>query len=544
MNLPNDPNVKEVDLNRSQALIHLINANVTYAVWPRAGGKTSGGIGPRVERLSEVMPRSQTLLVSDSFERISKVLLPSIENFLTEEMGLIPDQDYVVHKKPPAHWVKPMFVPAKYDHVISFATGYCLCEVSLEVSGSGNGYNAQSVIADEVKYFDEKKFKSEVRPAIRGAKRTPCLLPNGKVGAWSDLPEFQSMWFFTDKFPSKGANVGWVLNKKGKVNDRAVQAIYTLQLEVIRIQQQLEEKQSDSSRQKLEKLIEQYEEAIRQLRIDLIYYSDALPYENLDNLGEKYFKDLQDDLPKYEYKVAIENKDPDTAITPFYPDLCEDHYYESEIEYNPNKPLIIASDYQFMIAPVCAAQFDQLPDSVYTSLNFVKSVHALYPQGLANAIDLFCSEFKDHPDKHVYYVYDQTAIGRSPHGKSFKDIVIDTLDKNDWTCTEIYTVDPPDHDIKHEQFKHLLACRTDMSIRINKNTNVFLKKSLDKASAITVNGKTKKDKSSEKEGSPVPPEEATHYSDVFDQIVWAAVGMAMVPVNDDIGMDIKLGVKR
>jgi hypothetical protein len=540
----NDPSVKEVDLNRSQALIHLINANVTYALWPRAGGKTSGGIGPRVERLSEVMPRSQTLLVADSFERISKVLLPSIENFLTEEMGLRPDIDYVVHKRPPAHWVKPLFVPAKYDHVVSFATGYALCEVSLEVSGSGNGYNAQSVIADEVKYFDEKKFKSEVRPAIRGGKKTKVTLPDGTKGTWGDLPEFQSMWFFTDKFPSKGANIGWVLNKKAQANDNIAEIVYTLQLEVIKLQLHLDDKISDSTKYRTDKLIAQYEETLRKLRMDLVYYSDALPYENIDNLGEKYFKDLERDLPKYEYKVAIENKDPDTAIVPFYPDLSGEHYYDGDIDCNPNKSLIIASDYQYSIAPVCVAQFDQLEDSVYTSLNFVKSLHSLHPQGLADAIDLFCREFKDHPDRHVYYIYDQTAIGRSPHGKTFKDIVVDTLDKNGWTCTEIYTGDPPDHDIKHERFKQLLTCRTDNAIRVNKRTNPFLKKSLEKASAITVNGKTKKDKSSEKEGSPVPPEEATHYSDVFDQIVWAAIEMEMVPQGDDAGMDIKLGTSR
>src|SRR5690349_20534371 len=103
-----NPDIKETTLNRSQALIHLINANVCYCTWPRAGGKTSGGIGPRILHLSEVMPRSQVLLVADTFERIEKVLLPSIENFLMEELGLLPDIDYVVHKRPPDHWTKPL----------------------------------------------------------------------------------------------------------------------------------------------------------------------------------------------------------------------------------------------------------------------------------------------------------------------------------------------------------------------------------------------------------------------------------------------------
>jgi hypothetical protein len=40
----------QVNLHNSQALIQIINANVTYCAWQRAGGKTGGGIGPRVQR--------------------------------------------------------------------------------------------------------------------------------------------------------------------------------------------------------------------------------------------------------------------------------------------------------------------------------------------------------------------------------------------------------------------------------------------------------------------------------------------------------------
>jgi hypothetical protein len=82
-----NPDIKETELNRSQALVHLINANVTYCLWPRASGKTSGGIGPRILHLSEVMPRSQVLMVADSFERIEKVLWPGIEAYLNAELG-------------------------------------------------------------------------------------------------------------------------------------------------------------------------------------------------------------------------------------------------------------------------------------------------------------------------------------------------------------------------------------------------------------------------------------------------------------------------
>jgi hypothetical protein len=526
--IPN-PDVKETELNRSQALVHLINANVTYCLWPRASGKTSGGIGPRILRLSEVMPRSQVLLVSDSFERIEKVLWPGIEAYLNSELGLVAELDYIVHKKPPEYWTKPYFIPAKYDHVISFATGFCLCEVSLNVSGSGNGFNAQAVIADEVKYFDELKFKSEVRPAIRGGMKR-----------WGHLPEFQSMWFFTDKFPSKGANIHWILNKKKESNQEDIDIIYTLQLEVLKLQEEMEQLSSNEAIYDRLKKIEVYEETMNQKRMDLVYYSDALPYENFENLGEKYFRDLRRDLNKYEYEVAIENKDPDKAIDPFYPDLLPLHFYKSTADCDPNKALIITLDYQFSITPVVTAQFGRLPGSVYTTLNFVGSMHKLHPEGIKGAIKAWCDETERHKLKLVHYLYNHTAIGRSPYGSTFKDLVVESLILEGWSVVEHYMGDAPDHSIKYEINKKHLTNQTDGAIRINEERNYYMKKSIEMTDAVLVNGKTKKDKSTEK-SKKTPPELSTHYSDAFDDLVWGALELKLVPASDDPGIDITSG---
>lgn len=524
-----NPDVKETNLNRSQALIHIINANVCYNTWPRAGGKTSGGIGPRILHLSETMPRSQIGLICDTFERIEKSLLPGLEGYWNEELGLLPDIDYVIHKKPPDHWTKPLYVPKKWDHVIAFSTGFIICEISLNVQGSANGFNLQAIIGDEVKYWDELKFKSEVKPAIRGGRKH-----------FGHLPEFQSQWFFSDKLPGKGADIGWVLRKKDEVNHELVDVVYSLQLLVFEKQQELEQSNSESTRYRKQQEIDEIEELLRVLRTDLVYYCDALPYENKEVLGEKYFRDQKRDLTKFEYEVAIENKDPDRAITPYYPTLGEHHYYVSSTDYNPNKSLIIALDYQFRITPIVTAQFDRLNDSPYTTLNFIHSLHTLYPDDMEAALKLWADEFESHPDKIVYYIYDQTAIGRSPHGKTFKDIVYDYLATRGWAVIEVYTGDTPDHDIKFEAIKKWLKVFFDRAIRINKNKNPFLKKALEKTDAVLVKGKTKKDKSSEKSNK-IPPEESTHYPDTFDQIVWGALELDLVPMADDPAMDIKMG---
>jgi hypothetical protein len=192
----------QVNLHNSQALIQIINANVTYCAWQRAGGKTGGGIGPRVQRLSEIMPRSQCLLFSDTYDRPETRIVPNIISFLTDKMGLVEDVDFVKYKRPPENWQKPLIPLDKFDRVISFASGFCLCLVSLHVEGSANAFNAQAAIGDEVKFCDESEINTEVLPALRGAKEH-----------FEHLPEYLSVWMFTDKF---GPKIKWYLKKREK----------------------------------------------------------------------------------------------------------------------------------------------------------------------------------------------------------------------------------------------------------------------------------------------------------------------------------------
>ncbi len=530
MEIVNERDSKVAQLNRSQAMIQIINANVTYSVWPRASGKTSGGIGPRVVNLSEKMPGSQIGLVCDSFERIEKVLLPGLEAYWNEELGLVPGVDYVSHVKPPDEWLRGvLYIPKKWDRVTTFASGFLIPEVSLNVSGSANGFNLQAVIGDEVKYWDEKKFNSEVKPAIRGGRKK-----------YGHLPEFQSQWLFTDKFPSKGADISWVLNKKKGVDPEAADVVYTLQLYAYQLQDELRSCSRDRG-YAIKKELEQLENILAELRKDLVYYSDALAYENKDVLGDKYYRDQRRDLPKYEFEVAIENKDPDRAITPFYPDFGKPHFYRAKEVFDPNKPLIIALDYQYSITPIGVAQRGPLAGSPYSTLNIANSLHTVHPEGLTAALDAFCERHILHTTKIAFYVFDQTAIGRSALGTTFKDTVANHLLKKGWSVIEVYMGDTPDHDIKYEKFKEVLANTGDGAVRVNEEYNEFMIGSIQMAPAKIVNGKTKKDKSSELQNSKVPAEKATHYSDVFDQILWAVSVLDLVPLNEDPGLPLSAG---
>jgi len=85
----------------------------------------------------------------------------------------------------------------------------------------------------------------------------------------------------------------------------------------------------------------------------------------------------------------------------------------------------------------------------------------------------------------------------------------------------------PQHDIKMETIKKQMANHGDMAIRINEFRCQPLITSMENAAAKMSMGKTKKDKSQEKNLT-LPAEEQTDYSDAFDQLVLAVLQMKLI----------------
>ncbi len=517
-------NEVEVTLNQSQWDIQIINANTTYALWPRAGGKTTGGIGPRILRLSEVMPRCQILIVSDTYERLENRVIPNIAGFLTDKLKLVEGVDFVKYKKPPDHWQKPFIPLDKFERVISFASGLALCLVSLAVEGSANAFNAQAAIIDEAKFCKEEKINTEVLPALRG-----------EAQRFGHLPEYLSKWFFTDKY---GANIKWLLRKKKLVNNDAVIIVKKLQEHIIRLQEVIAEPGTDAKTiADYKKKIFDYTKRINEMRRHMIYVSDMRPFENLTVLGEFYFKSQKRICTWYEYQVAILNMDPDKVENTYYPALSDKNKYAGITDYNPTRPFYGAFDYNFRIAPLPIAQFGVLPGRAYRTFNIIDYVYELYPLGLDDAVKSFCNRYKNHLNKEFNYVYDKTAKNRSPHKKTFKDIVIETFEANGWNVIEHYIGEPPEHDIKFENLKKWLSAQGEDSVMMNEITAEQLIKAIEQTSAIIVSGKTKKDKRTEKDEK-FPAEDAPHGPDAFDMLLIALNDFGMKEQDSNYVMDM------
>jgi hypothetical protein len=486
-------------------------------MWPRGEGKTSGGSGRRIVHISQVMPRSQCIIYTDTFKRSEEVLIPNILNFISDEMGLVEDHDYVKFKKPPKHWVKPLIQPLKFDRVVSFSTGFVLCCGAANEDGSVNGFNGQSAIIEETKYVDRKRIKSQLYKALRGSLKY-----------FGHLPEYRSVWSFTDKFEG---DIGWLLSLRDKLskqgNDKLINAVLSLQLQVWKLQKELDEylkqnRPSQSTEYRYKKLIWQKEQKLNAIRRELVFVCDAKPFANKDILGEKFYRDAKRDCDTlFEYETAILNIDPDQVQNSYYPALSRKrHFHKIMADTKTTKPLIAAMDYQWRIIPMVVGQLAPLPEREDETLNIVNGIHTLHPDGgIIKTVKAFCEYYQDHHEKVVYYCYDHTAIAKRAEGPSYKEMAVSAWRAKGWVVIEIYIGKAMLHETRHEDLKNLMIAD---KIMFNDERAKHPLESIKMAGTKTVKGKTTKDKSGEKKEYNDPVKQ-TDYSEAFDMIAVAAL---------------------
>lgn len=522
----NSKDTIQINLHPSQAMLQIINPNTAYCLFPRSGGKTGGVIAPRLQHLDLKMPRCQILLVSDTYERLKNIIVPSIVFFWESVMGMKEDIDFVRFKRPPNSWTRSLVPLNNFENVISLPSGTRICLVSLAVDGCANGFNAQAAIVDEAKFCDETKINTQVLPALRGCK-----------DLFEHCPEYRSIWMCTDKF---GKNIKWLLNKKKLVNQKAVDIVYTLQMEIFRLKQKQANCSSTERFYHYKPTIDKYQSQIDNIRKHLIYYCDMAPYENLPTVGENFFK-TQKRLCKsiYEYEVAILNRDPDQVENCFYPTFTDANKYEAfkNEDYNTNAPLYIALDYNFRITPIPIAQETTIGNSIYKTLNFIDEVFVLHPKGLIDAIEELCTRYSSHNNKTINFIYDHTAIGRNPLKTTYKDEVIKAIQSYGWIVIEHFIGDAPDHDIKFQKIRDVLSSQGDNAVMINKLKCEYLIKSIEQSPAKITNGVTKKDKRTETDLN-YPAEESTHFSDAFDMILWGMYEHCIIGKSNNVYVPI------
>lgn len=521
-----DYEVKQVVMTEPMMRIRQIRANETYLLASRGSFKTTQGIPFYLVDCVLEMPGATGIIVGPSFEHLLDNTLNPCFNSL-QKNGFIEGVHFVVGTPPPKNWAKPLLkVPAKkFDHIVSWYNGSMQHIVSMQKKGSTNGISCQYGVFDEAKFLNKQDLEDIVFPSFRG---------NEQFFGHHSL--YLSKFFATDKLADY-ERIKWLLDKEKLNNYDKFDIIAKLQMELDRLH--LEYNQSGiNKRDKLKPQIHAIETRLNLLRKTTSLYIESNAMDSVKILGNDWLEDKKKNSTSYVWKVAYMNENPDRPQDVFYPDFDKNiHTHTLETDYDPNSPLIIAFDYQYSVSPALVAQIGRMPE--YPGkllLKYVGAVSTLPPDGLEEAVQLFCYTYRTHKAKTIYYVYDQTATGKRVNALEYYKIVISCLRKNGWNVIEIHTGRQPGHYDKFIDTKAWLKeeRKNVPAIIMHRNRCADAVISIERTGVRTnTKGLTEKDKRQEdtKTYPNLDQRHTTHFSDVFDMINHAVLKMNRITNN-------------
>ena len=456
----------KVYFNNPQRLTQLIGANISVIVAGRRTGKTDSIAAPFVLRNMQRMPGSTGGIVVPTFKHGLTNTLPGL--FAAwKRWGYIRGVHYVIGRKPPKTFAKPIIEPAEYEHVISFYNGSCAVIISQDRPGSSNSLTLSWLLIDEAKFIDYNRLKDETLPANGGIKshfgKHSC---NHSILILSDMPQTQ-----------KGS---WFLHYKEKMDVEVIRGIEGLVYDIWKLKERMKsiKKAGRDVPKAMVYQLRHKDKQLNQLRSVATYYKEYSSIENLQLLGENYIRQMKRDLTPLTFQTSILCQRIGIAKDGFYSSMREKHkydasnfeyldqiaqsYYEVEDNYqfsiinsqldsradrdvNPLQPLSIGMDYNANINWIVAGQ----PSG--RRLNVLKSFYVKFERKLPALIDDFCSYYQFHKNKTVVFYYDTTALGSNyaVNEQDFRWVIIHEFERHGWQVIDVYLGNPMRHDEKY-----------------------------------------------------------------------------------------------
>ncbi len=556
-----------IPVNRIQLLCKVLSPRNLVLVCGRATGK-SWILGQRLDEAIRLMPRCMIGMPVKTFgvgyTGTFQTMLSALEKF-----GYVKDGNYVVNRRPPERWEDSYGKIEKYENCISVANGCKMAMFSQTESDNMRGVNVDKIMADEVLLLSEQKLLKVAFPTNRGnlehfgkGAHHACHLHHGfdlttsmpytREGRWV----FKFAEYYREKF---GVEIMQLWNR------------------IVHLQQQLLD--TDSPKQFAE-CWNDIEEIRRQMppRLSddgtLFYVANA--FDNLANIGLKYIKDQRDALTNLEFLIEILNLYVERVEDCFYNLDEQRHVYYTgydvkameeagltshaelgfsgkiesarfDRDYDPDRPLEIAPDWGSQISlfvvcqtyglelPFVAATPGYVPEAEFRG-DYLYQINEFFakPDGSDTVIDdicnRFCRYYAGHRTKTLYYYRDRYGDHRNPNvvnSRSYNDQAIDILRRNGWNVVaKVHRRGEPPMSDKHLLWQEILSERPSCPVRfrINGNRCRYTVISMNNARMVYGGNVFKKDKRSEKPSSGVLPEEATHFSDAIDKLVWTKYG--------------------
>ncbi|MBQ6192236.1 MAG: hypothetical protein IJK51_08065 [Bacteroidaceae bacterium] len=478
-------NSNRVYFNKPQRLTQLIGANISVIVAGRRTGKTDSIAAPFVLRNMQRMPGSTGGILVPTFKHGLTNTLPGL--FAAwKRWGFIRGVHYVIGRKPPKTFAKPIIEPAEYEHVISFYNGSCAVIISQDRPGSSNSLTLSWLLIDEAKFIDYNRLKEETLPANGGIKshfgKHSC---NHSILILSDMPQTQ-----------KGS---WFLHYKDKMDVEVIRGIEGLVYDIWKLKERMKalKKSGKEVPKALVYQLRHKDKQMNQLRSVATYYKEYSSIENLQLLGENYIRQMKRDLTPLTFQTSILCQRIGIAKDGFYSSMREKHKYDaSNFEYldqvaqsfyaenegqgfggeldcradrdcNPLAPICIGMDYNANINWIVAGQ----PSG--RRLNVLKSFYVKFERKLPALIDDFCSYYQFHQNKTVVFYYDTTALGSNyaVNEQDFRWVIIHEFERHGWTVNDVYLGNPMRHDEKYLLINQAFAGKQRLMPFFNRQNN-------------------------------------------------------------------------
>ena len=304
---------KEIYFNVPQRLTQLIGAHTTVIVAGRRTGKTDSIASPFVLRNMQRMPGSTGGIVVPTYKHGLTNTIPGLLA-AWKRWGYINGIHYVIGRKPPKAFGKPIIEPAEYEHVISFYNGSCAIIISQDRPGSSNSLTLSWLLIDEAKFIDYERLKDETLPANGGIKSYFGHHSfNHSMMILSDMPQTQ-----------KGS---WFLHYEDKMDVELIETIKGTIYEIWHVKQRVRSMQERGIKvpRYLRTYLRRLDTDLNKMRSVAVYYKEYSTIENLQLLGESYIKQMKRDLTPKTFQTSILCKRIGIAKDGFYSSMREGH---------------------------------------------------------------------------------------------------------------------------------------------------------------------------------------------------------------------------
>ena len=493
-----------VYFNTPQRLTQLIGANTTVIVAGRRTGKTDSIASPFVLRNMQRMPGSTGGIVVPTFKHGLTNTLPGL--FAAwKRWGFINGIHYVVGRRPPKSFAKPIIEPSDYEHVISFYNGSCAIIISQDRPGSSNSLTLSWILVDEAKFVDYERLKDETLPANGGIKshfgHHSC---NHSMMILSDMPQTQ-----------KGS---WFLHYEDKMDKELIATIEGTVYEIWRTKERIRALNAKGVAVPpyLKSYLRRLDTNLNKMRLVAVYYKEYSSIENLQLLGENYIKQMKRDLTPKTFQTSILCQRIGIAKDGFYSSMKESHKYNAsdfayldslgydfnpslldcraDADVNPHAPICIGMDYNANINWIVAGQ----PNG--RRLNIIKSFYVKFERKIPALIEEFCRYYANHQNKTVVYYYDTTALGANyaVNEQDFHWVVCHEFERHGWQVEDVYLGNPMRHDEKYLLINQGFAGKQRLMPFFNRQNNDDLILAVQSAGVTRGRNGFRKDKGGEK----------------------------------------------